>query len=109
MHVILVEALGLLVGLADADHLGETAAIGARILAAFRHPLPVDVHELLGTQVTRVAEIAIGVVELETEIVGLERAAARNEHRRPRPLDRLWGANARAQPGLAGVYTEGVC
>ena len=106
VHMRSKEPFGLGVGVGDADHLGKTRAIRRRVDLPFLDALPVTLHQQLGAHVPRVAEVGIRVGIVDAEVVGLDRAAAGNEDRRRRLLDRLGPAIDVAQLGIAAVEGE---
>src|SRR6516162_9628424 len=87
-----VKALGLGVGLGDADDLRKGGAVGRVVGAHLGDALPIALHQPPRPQVTEKAEVGVVVGILDAEIVGLDRAAAGDEYRRMRFLNRLWPA-----------------
>ncbi len=106
--VLLVELLGLLVGLAHTHDLGECAAVGRLVLAERRDAVPVAVHQRLAAQVAGEREVGVVVVVLGAEVPGLDRAAAGDVDRRVRLLDRLGPAVHVAELVVLAVEGEGL-
>ena len=105
-HVLAVEPLGLLVGLGDADDLGERSPVRRLVLVPRRDPIPVPVEQLLAGEVPAERQVRVVVVVVETEVPRLDRAAARDVHRRVRLLDRLGPAVDVAQLVVLAVERE---
>src|SRR5262249_20395104 len=99
-------ALARFVGVADADHLEESATVRIRFFAQRGHSLPVTVDHLLRALVTAEREIAVVVAALRAEIPGLDRGLAGNPDRRMRLLDWLRPAVDVTQLGEFAVPGE---
>ena len=74
--------------LGDADELQEAGAVGIAVLAEPGHLVPEALHGRQAGLVAVVGEVAVDVVHLGAPLPRLDRAAARNPHRRMRLLDR---------------------
>src|SRR5439155_3505230 len=66
------------ISLSYRHHLGKAGAIGIVVPTLFLDHIPVDLHNLRGTLIAKVAEVGIVVVKVGTEVPGLDRPAPRN-------------------------------
>ena len=85
---LLVQAVGLLVGVGDADELEERQPVGVGVLAVGLDLAPEPADRLLGHQVPVVREGGVDEVVLGAEIPRLDRTAAGDPDRRMRLLQR---------------------